>query len=575
MNIVLKIKALIVLMICMSCNQEDSSFYKHIQISSLIDNNPVIEHMVSISSLRIAERCGAKVGEKDDNTLKIILDIEKGIGSEGFIIEDVEGGVKVTGNDERGLLYGVGKLLHTSCYTKNGFTPGEWRGTSSPEKSIRGIYFATHFYNFYQVAPIKEIERYLEDLALWGTNNIMLWFDIHHFKNENDPEALAFLERLKQIANAARKVKMDISFLMLANEGYGESPEELRAKSGGARGGVYFTEICPSVNGGMEYIENTKADFFDQIKELQPDYICLWPYDQGGCGCKDCLPWGTNGFIRISKKLSKLAKQKLEGTKIILSTWLFDREEWESLNEELAKKKNWVDIILDENQFNSQKGDYESSPGNLPVIRFPEISMYNTFPWGGFGATPIPKHIQQSFNTSSKRVIGGFPYSEGIYEDINKVVCGQLFWNSNQSLDDILKEYVNYEFSSEFTDSLVKVIHTLEQNHHFRWWPDMLKGVKLTLDWFPCKDTKVQEDPGAEQAYSIMKTVDNQLSDYAKNSWRWRMLFIRTMLDAELKTNGGRPNEKCYEGFRELAKIYHASAKTDPCVRPPVKEAGY
>jgi len=369
---------------------------------------------------------------------------------------------------------------------------------------------------------------------------------------------------------------MGISFTMIANEGYGESPEELRVKPGGSRGGVYFTDICPSIRGGTDYIVKIRTNFFDRIKDLQPAYICIWPYDQGGCGCKDCMPWGSNGFIKLSGRLSKLARQMLPGTKIILSTWYFDASEWKSLNKLLAKDKSWVDAILEEHPDENYNAGYESSNGNLPVVRFPEISMFNTFPWGGFGATPIPIHIKKSFdNKFGRQVAGGFPYSEGIFEDINKVVCSQLFWDSRQPVDNILREYAGYEFSSELSDSLVRVIHILEQNHHWRWWPDMLHNVKLTLDWFPCKVAKLQEDPGAEQAYTIMKNIDCKLPDWAKTSWRWRTLYIRTMLDAELKGNGGSPNEKCNEGFRELAKIYHTSAKTDPCLRPPVKGAGY
>lgn len=53
------------------------------------------------------------------------------IGIEGFRIEDRPGcGVKIIGNDDRGLLYGVGKLLRTSRYDRGGFNAGAWRGTS-------------------------------------------------------------------------------------------------------------------------------------------------------------------------------------------------------------------------------------------------------------------------------------------------------------------------------------------------------------------------------------------------------------------------------------------------------------
>jgi hypothetical protein len=559
---------------CLSCVPEGT--YKYVQVSVPGKTDLAMKHTVSIFAARIAERSGARVVSGNIKALNVVLKIDSGIGIEGFKIEDTVGGVKITGNDDRGLLYGVGKFLRTSSYSNYGIAPGKWRGISVPDKPIRGIYFATHFYNFYQTAPIKEIERYIEDLALWGTNNIMVWYDMHHFKDEKDPEGIEFLNRLRQIANAAHKVSMGVSFTMIANEGYGESPEELRIKPGGSRGGVYLTDICPSVKGGMEYIVKIRTNFFDRIRDLRPEYICIWPYDQGGCGCKECMPWGSQGFIKTSKRLSNLARRMLPDTKIILSTWFFDPNEWRSLNEELAKDKSWIDVILEEHPAENSNAGYESSPGNLPVVRFPEISMYNTFPWGGFGATPIPLQIEKSFDhKSGKHMVGGFPYSEGIFEDINKVVCGQLFWDSNQPIDNILREYTGYEFSSEFSDSLVRVIHILEQNHHWRWWPDMLNDVKLTLDWFPCKGVKLQEDPEAEQAYAIMKTVDCKLPDWAKNSWRWRTLFIRAMLDAELKANGGSPNEKCNEGFRELAKIYHTTVKTDPCVRPPVKGAGY
>jgi hypothetical protein len=34
----------------------------------------------------------------------------------------------------------------------------------------------------------------------------------------------------------------------------------------------------------------------------------------------------------------------------------------------------------------------------LPVVGFPEISMYGTFPWGGFGATPLTERAQAHWN---------------------------------------------------------------------------------------------------------------------------------------------------------------------------------
>ena len=60
-----------------------------------------------------------------------------------------------------------------------------------------------------------------------------------------------------------------------------------------------------------------------------------------------------------------------------------------------------------------------------------------------------------------------------------------------------------------------------------------------------------------------------KLTPQARQSWRWRQLYLRALLDAELKANGGKPNARCNEAFAELIKIYHAE-NANPAVRPPL-----
>ena len=70
-----------------------------------------------------------------------------------------------------------------------GFTPSTWRGVSVPKMPVRGMYLATHFQNYYQVAPIEEVTRYVEDLSLWGVNSFLVWFGMEEFNGINDPKA--------------------------------------------------------------------------------------------------------------------------------------------------------------------------------------------------------------------------------------------------------------------------------------------------------------------------------------------------------------------------------------------------
>ncbi len=523
----------------------------------------VVENIGCVLARQIQQRCEARVVTTGDAPLTVELAIAPGVGSEGFQIENrSEGGVKIIGHDERGLLYGVGKFLRTSRYDQGGFTPGDWRGTSVPQKPVRGIYFATHFHNFYHDAPIEKVQRYVEDLGLWGFNVLAFWYDMRHAGNGiDDPMAVEFLARLRAIGQAAKRIGLDVALIVAANESYQNAPVAWRADARGMRGAVYPWYVCPSKPEGLEYILRVLGEEFDWAAGLEPRYVIVWPYDSGGCGCDQCRPWGSNGFLKAAEAVAALARQKLPGVKIILSTWFFDETEWQGLHQAFTGKQPFADYILAE-------GTSRHMPGSLPLVGFPEISMYETFPWGGFGATPLTRRAEQQWNAVQHISRGGFPYSEGIYEDITKAVISQLYWNGRPAAETV-REYAAFEYSPAVADDVAQVIATLEQNHHFRWWPGKLEGVKLDLDWFPSRGARPQADPGAEEAYATVQRIDGLLTPQARTAWRWRVLFLRALLDAELKTNGGKPNARCHEAFLELIRIYHAE-NANPAVRPPM-----
>ncbi|MCO5241098.1 MAG: hypothetical protein M9904_13690 [Chitinophagaceae bacterium] len=563
-------------------NAKQSTPTEPVRAVQLIANEksfPVVEKIEEIFITRLRERGNIEVSKSKNLPLKIVFKIEEGIGKEGFSITDGENGeVTITGNDERGLLYGVGKLLRISEYTSGGFKVGQWRGTSIPQKKIRGIYWATHFYNYYQNAPIEELERYVEDLGLWGYNNIKVWYDMHHFTSFSDAVAVSFRERIAAIMKSARAIGMGVAFTMIANEAYANDPEYWRAIPGAERGAVYPEDICPNKPGALEHALKLRGEFFDWCKQFNPEYITIWPYDPGGCASADCQPWGSNGFLKAARAVADLAGEKMPDTRIILSTWMFDSTEWSGLQQQLPDVNKWMDVLMVEKIPGAEKkhkGFFTNLPDTITAIGFPEISMYNSFPWGGFGANPFPGKLLQQWEEVKNLSEGGFPYSEGIFDDINKITYAQMYWDKNADIDQVLQEYIRYELGVAATDSVLKVIHTLEQNHHLRWWPGKLEGIKLTLDWFPSKNVKPQEDPGAEDAFQIAERTDASMLPWAKENWRWRILYIRAMLDAELKINGGTPTSKCYQGFYELLKLYHCNEKTDPVVKPPLSAADY
>ena len=175
------------------------------------DAGPLAKQAGNILGRQIAERCGAEVATGGKAALSVELGIDAGIGTEGFKIADGPGNtVRILGNDGRGLLYGVGKFLRSSRYDRGGFTPGAWRGTSVPKCPIRGIYLATHFNNYYEAASPEELERYVEDLSLWGFNLLALTFPHWQYSGYSDPAVRRMGDHLRRIMRVAKQVGMRV-----------------------------------------------------------------------------------------------------------------------------------------------------------------------------------------------------------------------------------------------------------------------------------------------------------------------------------------------------------------------------
>lgn len=533
----------------------------------------VVVNIGRVFTRQIESRCDVKVVTEGDAPLTVELSIESGIGAEGFKIADGPAGtVRIIGNDDRGVLYGVGKFLHTSAYDSKGFTPGVWRGTSVPKMPVRGIYFATHFQNYYQVAPIEDVTRYVEELSLWGTNSFLVWYGMEEFKGNADPKAQAHLKRLGTLLKIAKGLGLDASMGCICNDGYANSPAELRADDRTVDHEGYHTkngpriynlgnELCPSKPGVPEMELGFCKEKFDAFKEVGIDYWFIWPYDNGGCTCPKCSPWGANGYLRMAEPLAKAYRKAFPQGKVILGTWYFDRwgiGEWDGISAKFnAQKPDWVDYLMVDNfedypRYPLEKG----SPGGLPMLNFPDISMYGQDPWGGYGANPHPGRLQKRWDETKAKLSGGFPYSEGIYEDLNKVICAQLYWAPDQPAIQTVKEYAAYEFSPEVAEDAVSLVKLFEKNHY-----------------------RNQIGESAVEAFQLMQQIDGKLTPQARQAWRWRLFCIRAAIDQEIYRNSkgqGRAEvfQKAYEELIHMLHAENAWPMLRPVVIPAVNNGG-
>jgi hypothetical protein len=543
--------------------QHERTVRRNVRVKVSAPRGPLVERTFGILKDRIEQRCAVNVVETR-NRAEIILAIEESLPSEAFRIDQSGGAVWVAGGSPRGLLYGVGKLLRTSRY-EGTFEPSAWRGSSKPHGSLRGMYFASHFHNWYVQASQAEISRYMEDLALWGVNAIKVIFPMINLHGWDDPEAEPAMQMVRKYARTARD--LEIAFATgINNTMFIGAPANIRAKrlpDPTGRRGNSGHPICPSIPEGHAYLMENTRQLFARLSEVGLDILVHWPYDEGGCACEKCRPWGSNGYLKLSRDFTELGRSYFPRLKTVLSTWMFDTPpegEWQGLTEALAKGEQWVDYILADSHEDFPRYPLDVGvPGNLPLLNFPEISMWGNWPWGGFGANPLPARFQRLWNQVKHVVQGGFPYSEGIYEDMNKAVVAQFYWTPNQTARATLVEYIAYEFGLGATEDVLGLVDLLESaaSNSYRKKPVDTEAVL--------------------RAYRLAEGVNSRLPGWAKRNWRWEILHLRAVLDRERFAGDGLESPAAEAAMLRLIELYHCQIETDDPyhhrVRPPLRWA--
>lgn len=479
-----------------------------------------------------------------------------------------------------GFLAALGFLLRDGTFSSTGFQPGNFCGEIHPQKHFRCMYFASHFHNFYHDAPIEKVREYIEDLSLWGLNTLCFWFDLHHYSSCLDPEGIAMIERIKQMISHAKALGLKTMLLTLSNEMFANSPREIRADwfpQGNYHSqlmGHYHIEACPSKPGGMEAILSVRSQMLDAFADTPPDYITIWPYDQGGCTCPDCAPWGGNGFLRVARALKELIHQKMPQTEICLSAWYFDHfttGEWDAFIREVERGdySEWVKylvVFFNESEPLPSALQENGNLAGIPLIGFPEISMFQAEPWGGFGANPMPTRLEALWRRDSALLSGGYPYSEGIFEDINKAIMLSFYTGTAKTAYEAVTEYARFEYSAEHAEEISDLIFLME-----RTLPRVRDEERETAEGLPAI-FRLEQTEQVEEIYKRAQKLNALLDQSVRSSWRWRILYLRALIDHELLAHNFTISGQCEEYFEELTEIYFAE-QANYYVAPPTRRS--
>lgn len=516
----------------------------------------------------------------------LIFDIDNTYSDERYTLEPFEGGVSVRAADKASLFAAFGRFLEESEFDgRGGFAPPPKRVDFTPKSHLRGIYFATHYYNFYHSAPMWKVYTVIEDLALRGCNLLMTWFDMHHFTSMEDDEAKKLVSRIRSIIKYANRLGIGGAFTMNANEAFADSPEGLRAEYE-ARGryfanphGHYHVELCPSKPGGLEEILAERRAMYEKFADLDIRFVSFWPYDQGGCTCEACEPWGANGFLKILPGFRSLTKEFFPQAKIILSTWYFDlfcRDEWRDFYPRMTDGTlDGVDYVL-ANFFKSGLPEVfreKGIPEGITFIDFPEISMHSCSPWGGYGASLLARFLDEVDEKSEGLFRGGFPYSEGIFEDCNKYICLARYSGRFSRSADAVRQYVKLNFCvtgdalDELTDAVLKTETALPRK--------TTRGGRVVLEIPPAEEplkVEIADTSDIEYCFCVFDKYNSILPEKIKSEWKFRIFYLRALIDREILENDFFPGRSAaaQAALAEISRIWYVNENTGPRVTPPL-----
>jgi hypothetical protein len=465
---------------------------------------------------RIAERIPVS-----DGGMVLELTVDAAIRTpESYRIDQTDKGYRIAGSDTLGLYFGIGKFLHTAKWTETELIPAPPVGVSSPACSLRGMYFAMHLKNWYANAETEELDRYIEDLLLWGYNGIFMIVPVIDLFSFEDELCRTSVQKSHALFKMAKARGMRVGLFICPNQGLRSAPHEWDADPsfdpvGNVRGNA-GRNLCPAKEGAVPYLRTVWAGMLSQYRDIGLDYLTTWPYDEGGCGCESCRPWGANGYLDLVKLLYADAKAFYPEIKVILSAWTYDRPddqgEYAGMYARLRGDLDFVSYVMSDAHADFPRYPLEHERVK-PVINFPEISMWMLYPWGGYGANPLPARFHQIWNSAKTILDGGIPYSEGMYEDLSKIQFACYYWDPDRSMEDILSEYIGYEISDRVTEDVIRMIALIEKNH------------TLVADHCP------PDKEGAIECGTLARSIDARLSDREKRAWRWRILYIRAILD--------------------------------------------
>jgi hypothetical protein len=425
--------------------------------------------------------------------------------------------VLITGNDDRGMLFGAGYFLRKiSMMPPTGrhspdLYPADWQQQRTismiPGEIIVPAGIET---DTYPVVPIRghQIgyrpkvnsydgftpamwEQYIRDLIVFGTNAFELIPPNTDDASYSPMFPLPQMEMMKEVGKILDKYGVDAWYWYPLMYGDYSVPENFRRS--------------------LEEAEK----IFSSLSKVDVIFV---PGGDPGHTPPDIL------FDYLEKEVAILHKYHPQA-ELWVSPQGFSADWFEEFLQLMKKEPRWLSGIVHGPWVRMNVDELRKViPAKYPIRRYPDIthafeSQYPLPNWDlAFPSTahrePInPRPVDQAviFHSMSLESSRGFiTYSEGVNDDVNKVVWSGLGWDPDARILDILHDYSRYFIGPGYTDDFAQGLLNLEQN----WNGPLLTNHQVYVN------------------HSKFQAMERRSLPAQRLNWRFQQALYRSYYDA-------------------------------------------
>ena len=452
----------------------------NLRLISRFENTPVI----ILASTKDNEISGVPVPKRNGKNLPETK-------AEGFrIVSEKMNGKQILwliGADERGIIFAIGEFLRKAELSpkKILFNTNNEIATS-PEYAYRGHQLGyRNTANSWDAWTVDQFDKYIRELALFGTNSI-----------ENIPF---------QDDDPGPNMKVP--------------RQEMNRK---------MSEICN--NYGLEYwvwtpadVDLSKQDLFEAEVKKHAEFYKECPRLDGVF-----FPGGDPGendpkyVMPFLKRIAAELKKYHPKAGLWISLQGFNSSQVDYFFKYLKDNDpEWLTGVIT----GPSSPDLAQTRFRLPKkyqhISYPDIThtvrcQYPVLNWDqAFALTegrevcnPQPFYYAQIHNRYAPFTDGFISYSDGVHDDVNKIVWSQLGWNSHKEVTEIIKDYARFFFGASLAEPAANGILALERN-----WVGALEA-----------------NGGVETTFSFWQNLESK-NPQLQNNWRWQQLVMRCYYD--------------------------------------------